>query len=123
MAMTKKEQAQFHAALDKLRIVSALRWSERVLPDVPIPKGGGLSKGWLPTYHDGASEACSSPVSHGTGSNTRTSTQGARELYSTRLLALRARRHELEHEYAAELAKIDARIEQERLVDAFTKRA
>jgi hypothetical protein len=119
--MTKKEKATFDAAIRELRIVSALRWTERVRPDVPIPKGGVLSKGWLPAYYDGAAKACSSCVSHNSGDDIKTTTQGARELYSTRLLALRARRHELEREFAQQLAEVDVWIEQAGLTEAFTE--
>lgn len=121
MAMTKKERAEIDALVKKLRISGALRWTEEVKPDVPIPKGWqGLSKGWLPRAWDGTAEpACSSAVHHARGQNDKTTSQGAKELYSTRLLALKAARHQVEMEAAEKLAQIDERIEAEyRLAEA-----
>jgi hypothetical protein len=93
----------------------ALRWTEPVLPDVMPPKGGDdLSKGFLHnSYSMRAEPACSSSVYHGIGRNDKTTSQGTRHLYSTRLLALKAMRHEVENEAAKKLHEIDKLIEQE----------
>lgn len=49
MAMTKKEKAAYDAAIKTAETAAALRWTEPVEPDVPVPKGlestrkGGVS--------------------------------------------------------------------------------
>jgi hypothetical protein len=117
MAMNKKEQAEMERLRDELRLAKALRFTEKVEPDVPIPESfSGLAKGFL--YNSYLAEprvvpACSSSVSHGWGNSDRTTTQQPRRLYSTRLLALRACRHDLEKQCAKLLADIDAQIENE----------
>lgn len=114
MAMSKKERAEFDRIVDELRLVASLRWTEPVAPDVPVPSSiSGLSIGYLPigVMSDSArvSAACSSSTSHGLD-HTRTSTQQPRALYSTRLLALKALRHIVEHRCARQLASIDKQI-------------
>lgn len=119
--LTKQQQAEFDALRDQLAIERAMRFTRDVEPDVPIPSGGGLSVGYLPsvdTYYYvrnpvGAVEACSSAVHHGRGSKTKTSSQGAVRLYSTRLLALEAGRRQLELEFAKKLAAADRAIAEE----------
>lgn len=110
MAMTKKEKAAHDAEIDRLTLRLALCWTAPVDPDVPVPKNSygdtGLSKGWLPCF-DRVEPACSSSASHGFGSSMRPNSQMPRELYSTRLLALRALRSEAEERFARELKKID----------------
>jgi hypothetical protein len=119
MAMSKKERAEFDALLDELRLVAALRWTEPVAPDVPTPKGNELSRGYLPigVMSDSArvTEACSSSVNHGLD-HQKTSTQQPRALYSTRLLALKALRHQIEIDCAQRLARVDRQIEALRAV-------
>jgi hypothetical protein len=108
--ITKKERAEIDGELTRLRVRAALCWSDDVQPDVPIPKGGdSLSEGWLPAYR-GAEVACSSAVCHALGRTDKTTTQGPRELYSSKVLALRARRYEFALEAAQALARIDALI-------------
>lgn len=110
MAMTKKERAEFDEAIDKLRIVSALRWTAPIEPDVPPPKSfDGLTIGYLPAG-DRVTEACSSSIGHGRD-HVKTRSQGARSLYSTRRMALAALRHEVEMDCARRLADIDRQIE------------
>ena len=112
--MNKKEQAMVDDLREQLRIAKALRWTEKVEPDVPIPESSYLTKGFLCNGYNGdVVPACSSRVSHGYGSDERTGTQGARALYSTRLLALRAVRHLVELKVAKVLADVDGRIEKE----------
>jgi hypothetical protein len=111
--ISKKEQAMIDAKIRKLRIRAALCWSDDVKPDVPPPLcGDRLATGWLPTYWNGASRACSSAVHHGNGQADHTTSQGPRYLYSTKILALRARRYSIACEAAAQLAEIDAAIEE-----------
>jgi hypothetical protein len=113
MAMTKKEREAHEKALHEARVLGALRWSAPVSPDVAPPTGAYHSKGWIvyASYgHHRVEPAVSSSVSHGTGTSGKTTTQGCRWLYSTKLLALKAARHEQEKLTAAMLARIDADI-------------
>jgi hypothetical protein len=107
------EQAARHEAM----LRPALAWTESVGgPDVEIPEHWNhLSTGFLfNTYNGGTVEvACSGPVNHARGRTDKTTTQGARKLYSTRLLALKALRNALEREYAEGLLSIDKQIEKE----------
>lgn len=112
--MTKKEQAALEAALTQ----SALRATSPQIPDVPLPTSwDALSKGWLPVaagYDSARAEpACSSSVHHATGQTHKTTTQGPRVLFSSRLSALRQLRYETEQEAARKLRRIDRMIEQE----------
>lgn len=109
MSMTKKEKTAHDAALAEARLLGALRWTSEVRPDVPIPIGAGLSTGWLP-FHSRVEIACSSSVHHATGRTDKTTSQNPRNLYSTKLLALRALRHEMELRFAQELANVDKQI-------------
>ena len=119
MAMTKKEAAAHKEEIDKLKLRLALCWTPKVEPDVlapslsDFPSRVSLVKGWLPMGQF-AEPACSSRVHHGTGSTIETRSQGSRNLYSTRLLALMAARNELELRFARELMSMDARIEAEK---------
>ena len=120
MAMNKKETAEVERLKRELRLKGALRSTEPVSPDVPIPScrdGNSLSVGFLPVGEQGdwprIEPACSSTVHHGIGRTDRTSTQGARNLYSTRLKALRALRYDVEQCCCTRLAKVDEMIEQE----------
>lgn len=118
MAMNKKERVAFDAMAQQLREARSLRFSEKSPgPDVEIPQGGAvLSRGWDAwaniTVNARAERACSSYVHHGIGWE-RTTAQNPKRLYSTRLLALRAVRNELERDCAFELARIDKWIEDE----------
>ena len=127
MAMTKKEVGAFEKMADDLRLAKALRWTEPVVPDVDIPSQENyeLSTGWLYNAYMGGSgyspriePACSSRVGHGFGRNDNTSSQGARRLFSTRLLALRACRADVEWQCAVKLAEIDRLIEIEKQHDS-----
>lgn len=114
MTMTKKEREQLERALT----ASALRATSKVLPDVQPPAGSGMSVGWLYSGeagdYPGVDVACSSSVFHGRGCTDRTTTQGRRALYSTKLLALKALRHEVELDCARRLRRIDIMIEEEK---------
>lgn len=114
MAMNKKEQKE----LEDAKIAAALRWTAPVAPDVnppsPMHPGERLSKGFLFNAHSReVRPSCSSSISHSYGRDDKTTSQGARALYSTRLLALKALRHECEKQFAEILRIIDKRIEGE----------
>lgn len=117
MAMTKKEQAEMENLRLELRLARALRHTPVVEPDVPIPGGyNELVKGFLYNTHGDsfcAVPACSTGNSHCFGHDDKATSQNARRLYSTRLLALRGCRNEAERNAAKLLAGIDAQIEKE----------
>lgn len=112
---SKAERERREQAAREARIRAALHWTEMAPgPDVAPPSGGGLSTGYLfNAYASRVNAACSSSVSHAFGQTDRTTTQGARWLYSTRLLALHALRSAVERECAERLAEIDRQIEEE----------
>ena len=118
--MTKKEKA----AMDALRQLAALRWTAPVAPDVQPPATfGGASTGYFfNAYSAEVSPGWSSSIYHGHGAAPAkaglTGSQGARALYSTRLLALRAMRHAIELECARKLASVDLAIEEESSAEA-----
>ncbi len=98
----------------------ALRWTDSsdIAPDVPPPDGWGeLTTGWtFNAFGRRVEVACSSGGLHAVGRTDKTTTQRALALFSTReraLRALRALRVALEHEFATELAKIDALLSSE----------
>lgn len=121
MAMNKKEKAALEDAIQELAIARALRWSDQPVPDYDVlpPEYGSrenLSRGWVPSHYferygssNYASKGCSSSVDHGSGWE-KTTTQGPRKMYSTRLLALRRTRANAERQFAKVLAEIDAEI-------------
>ena len=118
MSMNKKQTAVFHELEAALRAARALRFTEAIEPDVPVPHNSGMTRGFLFSAHVGGSpcveKACSNAVHHSFGRDDKTTSQGACRLYSTRLLALRAMRHEVELKCAHILADIDAQIEKEK---------
>jgi hypothetical protein len=115
MSMTKKEKAAFEALLTR----AALRATSPVIPDVPPPdhSTNGLATGFLfiapSSPYARVDIACSSSIHHAVGYTDKTTSQGARSLYSTRLMALRALRYEVEQECASRLRKVDQMIEAE----------
>ena len=112
MAMNKAEKA----LVEELKTQAALRWTTPVSPDVPPPDGEGLRKGFLFNEYLGGprvDKACSSSVHHSFGIDDKTTSQGSRHLYSTRLRALRALRYEVEKQCAKMLRQIDAQVEAE----------
>ena len=112
--MTKKEQEEVRVLKNKLSVLAALRWTDEVLPDVSIPNSfDSLSVGWLPAY-DRVEPACSSSVFHALGRTDKTTSQQPKKLYSTKLLALKALRHEMELRCAEELARVDTKIAKEK---------
>jgi hypothetical protein len=113
MAMNKKEKEYLEHILTQF----ALRHTQEVLPDIPPPPLGSphgtLTKGFLfNSYSKEVRESCSSSMYHSYHRSDKTNTQGARHLYSSRLLALKAMRYEVEQKYAKELREIDKLIEE-----------
>lgn len=80
----------------------------------PETCSNGLRKGWLyNAYNDDVEVACTSSINHAYGRDDETTTQMAKPLYSTKLLALKALRADVERQVAKRLADIDARIAKE----------
>lgn len=113
--MTKKEHEELGSLKEELRLAKAMRWTEKVEPDIDPPdRYDVLAKGWLfNPYNGSVTKACSGPMSHNYGDDNGTTSQGARRLYSTKLLALRSLRNAVEVECAKKLAAIDRHIEEE----------
>jgi len=115
MAMTKKEKDILESALT----AAAFRTTSDVAPDVPPPNSSSnkLSEGWATVGSGGdygrVEPACSSSVHHGVGRQDKTTTQGAKSLYSTKLLALKALRRSVEIDCATRLRRVDRMINEE----------
>ena len=107
MAMTKKEKEAMEDAL----IQCALRSTSEVHPDVLAPNGDGRTKGWMVRGSD-AIYGWSEFSRHGSYSSTHAS-RGSEDLYSTRILALKAVRYKMEQEFARQLRQIDKKINEE----------
>jgi len=119
MAMTKKERAEFQAAIDRADTLAALRWTAPVPKDVKPPqRSSEYVAGWVfNTYSQVVEEAWTTGGSHGSGPiptveqrRYSTGSQHSRAMYSTKLLALRALRHSVECKAASDLMKIDRQI-------------
>lgn len=114
MAMNKREAKEMEDLKRELRMAKALSWTVSVRPDVAPPDCFGITTGYLfNSYSVTVSVACSSSTGHAHGKNDKTTTQGSRWLYSTKLLALQAMRNELEVGFAKKLAEVDLEIEKE----------
>jgi hypothetical protein len=116
MAMTKKERADMNAAIDRAETLAALRWTAPVERDVMPPERGGYTEGWdFNVYSMQVWRGWSSCVSHGIGpapieGRHHSGSQNARRMFSTKEKALRAMRHEMELQFAADLLKVERRI-------------
>lgn len=118
MAMNKKEQAEMENIRNEMRKARALRFTDKVYQDVLPPSHnegyGKLNTGFVFNSHNCSIDiACSSSFSHGKGQANKTTSQQAISMFSSRLLALKAMRNEIEQECAKKLAKIDGYIEKE----------
>ncbi len=112
--MTKKEIAKYEALLTE----AALRYTARVEPDILAPnpgertKGSGVLNGYLyNSYSVRVEPSCTSSIHHSFGQHDKTTSHGARDLYSTPLLATLAMRNEIERESAKILRQVDVLIE------------
>jgi hypothetical protein len=114
--LSKKQQEELARQQREERIREALHWTEEADgPDVPPPTGWReLVTGYMFNAHYlRVDVACTGPVTHAIERTDRTTTQGARSLYSTRERALRALRNVVERECAERLEKIDRMIEEQ----------
>ncbi len=116
MAMNKKEQAAYDEAIDRANTLAAFHFTESVKRDVP-PPDSGYTEGWDYNAHNPTVWlGWSSTTGHGTGAapkegeRYRSGSQGSRAMFSTKILALKALRHEMEIKFANELRKVDDKI-------------
>lgn len=114
MAMNKKELAY----VEELLTISALRYTADVEKDVPMPEpcSSKTSRGFI-FYGESSDSPRIEEIESTSVSNKQVGTysgsQGGRSLYSTRLLALKALRREVEKVSAKRLRNVDRMIEQE----------
>ena len=113
MPMTRRERER----LERAETLAAMRWSAPVPRDVPAPEyGDPPTTGWDFNALSGRVwEGWSDSSAHGVG-RARTpeysAIQGPRAMYSSRLLALKAMRHEVEKIAARDLYGIDRKIDE-----------
>jgi hypothetical protein len=112
--MTKKEKEQ----IEQLKLLAAFHRTQPVTPDIEIPDNTSsqLKTGFAITgYRENVrvEPACSTAAFHGLGTQRETTTQKGIPLYSTKLLALKAARHQQELYCAKLLRLIDQQIERE----------
>lgn len=116
MAMTKKEKEYVAQLEEQVGIAMALRHTERVDPDIPVPalSSGIHTQGWTAGY-DSVRESWSESTRHGEGRRASTPPGSASQkgipLYSTKLLALKAVRYKMEQRFANQLWLIDQQIQ------------
>lgn len=119
MAMSKKETLAFEELKWALKVRGALRSTSEVKPDVPIPASftGDLITGYTPVgslgSHPHIEIACSSSCFHAVGRIDKTTSQRPLPLFSSKLLALRSLRYQVEQDAARALARIDDMIDAE----------
>ena len=108
--MNKKDQQMVEALKTKL----ALRFTETIRADVLIPIDDKIVNGYsYNSYNTRVEKSCSSGFFHSIGKWDKTDAQRSINQYSSRLLALKAMRNELEFRYAFELRQVDLMIEEE----------
>ncbi|HIH2750786.1 TPA: hypothetical protein ACYLN4_006607 [Burkholderia lata] len=120
MAMNKAERAHVEALEQSLREARALRWSDPVEPDLLASSGNEISGFYANVYSKKVGVAWSTRTYHGRdcasskeqkASGTSASQRGI-DLYSTKVRALQALRHEIVKQAVKDLAEIDRQIEE-----------
>jgi len=114
MAMNKKEKKE----LEDLKTKLALRFTEPVERDLMPPNTSDDFRKIVNGYSYNAynlriGKSCSSSIYHNRHGWDETTAQEPIEQYSTKLLALKAMRNEVELQSAKKLREIDLMIEQE----------
>jgi hypothetical protein len=111
--MTKLEQQ----LVENLEIRLAFHFTEPVEPDLLPPKDfGKIIKGYSFGRYDGNFEikkSCSSNISHSMWNPDKPNSQKPISQYSSKILALKGLRYNLEMDYAKKLRDIDILIESE----------
>ena len=129
MAMTKREQAELEALLQRFAEAKALRWLGVPEPArMPLPEKGYVNGWTFNTYDSGVNTAWTGSNSHSRSGHRTDDGQGYRRnisasqgglpLYATELDALIALRLATERECARKLAALDRRIDAERAASA-----
>jgi hypothetical protein len=117
MAMTKKERAEFDKLILKAETLTALRWTSPIEPDLlPPTEYDKIVQGWsFNRYSMLVSESWSGYCRNGSGiySKNSSASQGGKKQFSTKILALKAMRHEVEYANAKNLLLIDKMIDAE----------
>jgi hypothetical protein len=119
MAMNKAEKKQLEDAIDKARLYAAFYITPEITPDLPAPGSGDGMYAHIYGYDFNEHtrkvfEAWSESTRNGTGHGERKhGSQGGRNLYSTKLLALQAMRHKIAMKSADVLASTDLMIDKE----------
>lgn len=118
--MNKKEKAIFDEAIYSAKLANAFRRTEEILKDVPKPSYDNPQTTFgfdFNQYSFSVNEYYSGTTRHGIArdgiKSTGTASQGGVNLFSTKVLALKAMRHAIENECAAKLLKIDEMIKRE----------
>jgi outer membrane PBP1 activator LpoA protein len=111
--MNKKEQQLVEGLKTKL----ALKFTEPVNADVLIPVDNKIVNGYTyNSYSMRVEKSCSSALHHNIGQWDKTYSQRPVAQYSSKLLALKAMRNEVEKACAYKLRQIDLMIEEESTV-------
>ena len=122
--MTKAEKAEFEKlknerieAENDRDLFASFYISKKVLPDIPKPVGGKMLGYSFNEITIRVYETWSTCVSNGRGhdeADFKHGSQNAITQYSTKLLALKALRHEVAMKHAKDLVRIDKMIEIEK---------
>jgi len=108
--MNKKEKQLF----EDLKIKVAFRFTKPIEPDLDHPKlsSDEIVNGYsFNSYSKRIEKSCSSSVYHSSYGWDKTNQQQPIRQYSTKILALKAMRNEMENKAAKELYEIDKKIE------------
>lgn len=110
--MTKLEQQVF----ENMKIQCALRFTEKVYPDILPPENfDKIVNGYsFNSYSEKVEKSCSSRLAHSLYAWNKTNSRESIEQYSSRLLALKAMRYEMEQIFAKKLYAVDVLIEKEK---------
>jgi hypothetical protein len=113
MAKKKDKENQEEKDKENQEVRLALKWTDLVVADIPIPEDQKLVNGYAYNDYTGTvSQSCSTFIGHGLQWD-RTNVRGPIAQYSSKLLALKALRNALESKYAKQLREIDLMIKQE----------
>ena len=110
MALNKKEK-EYMESIERL---AALHITPSVFCDVMPPSNEDLSVGYTYNSHSLLiEESCSSSTRHSKGRSDKTQSQLPIEMYSSKEMALRAMRNEIEKQFAKDLRYVDLMINKE----------
>jgi hypothetical protein len=111
--LTKKAQAEAAEKAEQWAVFHALRWTDKIEPDIPAPKSGEPPvRGFLVFAYGSAVAYFSSCFAHWSVDCPEIRRKGGRAMYSTKMRAIRAARNEAEQRCALELRRFDRLIEE-----------